>query len=496
MANEPERPIEKLLRGAAKKRRDEAGAPLDLHPATRRLLQGEVARTFAKPKRKSRSFSEVLGRLWPRLAWGVAIFVVLAVGVYMLLPVPGRGKSEVLLARNEPRPQARPAPQPPPPTPSAAATVPAPPAVAAASNPSAVTLADTAPPAPAQPGRQFKAERQPLSKDSIAAPTERAAEVQPAAAAASQPANRHEAGEAEITASGGTTAQAPAGTANAAFDRQLGFAGKPAPSDNAPAAPASPAPVATMPAAAPVVAANDSAKLADEKAGQPSFAYALPGAVASAKRSSPSPAVTGGLSQSASKALKEAKGAGVVQWFAQVTPGPHTKAALADKATPAQPVLASFQVEQAGRALRIVDGDGSVYSGYVQIADAARRQRSIMAAAPAAAPAPGPGGVLEEKAAARLDSEQPAPPTYFFRVAGTNRSLHKKVVFTGNLIAATNSPLLPPGTNYLNFGSSLGAVRYGAGQPDLLPLLNSRITGKVVVGNGKAVDINALPTNP
>ena len=43
MANEPERPIEKLLRDAAQKRRDEAGAPLELHSATRRLLQGEVA---------------------------------------------------------------------------------------------------------------------------------------------------------------------------------------------------------------------------------------------------------------------------------------------------------------------------------------------------------------------------------------------------------------------------------------------------------------------
>jgi hypothetical protein len=33
MANEPERPIEKLLRAAAKKRREEAGAPFELHSA-------------------------------------------------------------------------------------------------------------------------------------------------------------------------------------------------------------------------------------------------------------------------------------------------------------------------------------------------------------------------------------------------------------------------------------------------------------------------------
>ena len=41
-----ERPIEKLLRAFAKKRRDSAGAPVEMHPATRRLLQGEVARQF------------------------------------------------------------------------------------------------------------------------------------------------------------------------------------------------------------------------------------------------------------------------------------------------------------------------------------------------------------------------------------------------------------------------------------------------------------------
>ena len=76
MANEPERPIEKLLRAAAKKRRDEAGAPFELHPANRRLLQGEVARKFAKPQRTT-LVRRALGQLWPRLAWGVAILAVL-----------------------------------------------------------------------------------------------------------------------------------------------------------------------------------------------------------------------------------------------------------------------------------------------------------------------------------------------------------------------------------------------------------------------------------
>jgi hypothetical protein len=88
------------------------------------------------------------------------------------------------------------------------------------------------------------------------------------------------------------------------------------------------------------------------------------------------------------------------------------------------------------------------------------------------------------------------PQNYFFRVVGTNRTVHKKVVFTGNLLAATNSHLLQPFTNSLRLGSDVSGGRTGSAQQNLLPLLNTRISGKVVVGNGKAVEINALPTSP
>ena len=44
MPSEPENKIEELLKAYAKKRQEEAGAPFEMHPATRKLLQGEVAR--------------------------------------------------------------------------------------------------------------------------------------------------------------------------------------------------------------------------------------------------------------------------------------------------------------------------------------------------------------------------------------------------------------------------------------------------------------------
>src|SRR6266403_1738058 len=101
MSMEPERPIEKLLRAWAKKRRDDAGAPLELHPATRRLLQGEVARRFGKEPRQPRSFSQVLAGLWPRLAWGVAVVALAGVLAAIVLPTLRGPKTTGTFASNE-----------------------------------------------------------------------------------------------------------------------------------------------------------------------------------------------------------------------------------------------------------------------------------------------------------------------------------------------------------------------------------------------------------
>ena len=146
MANESERPIEKLLRAAAQKRRDDVGPPFELHPADRRLLQGEVARKFAQPRRQSRSFAQYVARLWPRLAGGVAILAVLCLAVWVLLPRPGDDRSEAFLAKNllvskdiqlrESSPSTAPPP----------ATVTPPPAPRTKAEPAMVAYADTTSP--------------------------------------------------------------------------------------------------------------------------------------------------------------------------------------------------------------------------------------------------------------------------------------------------------------------------------------------------------------
>ena len=92
------------------------------------------------------------------------------------------------------------------------------------------------------------------------------------------------------------------------------------------------------------------------------------------------------------------------------------------------------------------------------------------------------------------------------------------MVFTGNLLTATGLILSLPGAtnltvggvlvsgdrreglsygaNKLNTGSAFGGFQNAPAPPGFQPLLNSRISGKLVIGSAKAVEINALPASP
>lgn len=441
MANEPERPIEKLLRAAARKRRDEAGAPFELHPADRRLLQGEVARQFPSAQREPRSGYEVLGQLWPRFAWAVAILAVLGVAVWLVVPVPGRNEQTALLARKEPAkdmkeeaPAASAIPS------SAQESLGAPAAGGRVSAPSEM---------PALPMAEPAAASQLVARDSSAAKSESVVRQQRALSDSAQLADRRKAATGQGMISGSLSAPPPADFANKASRQQDEFAATTvAGRSDTPASPA--------PAMSSAAVADKAASLATKE------------------------------SDSSAKTLRNIQSPGVVQRFVQVAPGTSAKTLLAYKAKPAQPVLASFQVEQADSELRITDGDGSVYAGYVQVADAVQRARLAKAT----------GRAIEQGASANLDSDQLALQNYSFRVAGTNQTLRKQVVFTGNLIAITNSIQLPSADTNLAFGIRLGDLQAGSNRQNLLPLLNSRIAGKVVIGSGKAIEINAWPASP
>src|SRR5579864_2792158 len=101
--SEPERPIEKLLRGSAKERRDRAGESWQLHPVNRRQLQKEVERTFGSETKQRPGLSSWFGSLgWFKLTGAIAALVLLGTAVWLIVPSSGSRRDAMLVARNEP----------------------------------------------------------------------------------------------------------------------------------------------------------------------------------------------------------------------------------------------------------------------------------------------------------------------------------------------------------------------------------------------------------
>lgn len=100
-----ERDIEKQLRAAAEQRRKQAGGRFELHPATRRLLQGEVARHRPASARQARG-KNFLGLTWMRFATATCTMAILCLGTWSLLRNPSSpAKQQLTMADNKPAPK-------------------------------------------------------------------------------------------------------------------------------------------------------------------------------------------------------------------------------------------------------------------------------------------------------------------------------------------------------------------------------------------------------
>lgn len=344
-----ERPIEKLLRRYAKKRREETGAPLDMHPATRRLLQGEVRRRFPQTERRE-SAGGFLSQLRPRLAFTLCMLALVAICAFLVFPELEKSEREGKLARadNELKP--------------------------AKAVPNAVE-ADALKPAPAEAPPLFAPATVPLKQSAGSS----------AARRISFDVNRSE----------GSPSRAPLTTNHYYAARELTLADETAPEDNR-----------------------------------------------------------------------------LVQKFVKTLAAPvgtQTKAASA--ATPT-PVLNSFEFEQRGNRLRVVDDDGSTYSGSIEPAVA----RNLRLAA---------ASLREEKANKTVPE---TPQNYTFLVFGTNHTLKQPVVFSGNLMVETN---LVSTLSGLSDVTNPASINYHPGSPPVL--LNSTISGKAQVGSSAVFQINAVP---
>jgi hypothetical protein len=162
----------------------------------------------------------------------------------------------------------------------------------------------------------------------------------------------------------------------------------------------------------------------------------------------------------------------------------------------ATPVLQSFQMRQNGDAISVVDGDGSVYHGSVRPETATVRNEPALAETFAERVAPPQS---RTKATPSAGNEQQAAQNYFFRVAGMNRTLKQHVVFTGNFLANSGAPQTAQTSNsFGGFGGGGGVAgnqlqQAAANQSQQSLLWNSRIVGTAVIASTNQIEINAVP---
>ena len=395
MPNEPQHPLEEFLRTYARKRRERVGAPFELHPATRKLLQTQVARTF--PQRAIRPALTLawLKSIWPRLAFAGSIVVAAGLAAVLFVQFRPASKHKLELAKQEAPPAItsdtreatpRPGPKPPPPfeqpPPQVASTRTTPsPAATALTNPTAV------------PRYAFR--------NDPASTTPKPIKLDP------QPAS-------------------PAGSVTETQTRDL-----------------------------------EAVPSVDRLAGTT-------------------------LRKTAPAAQQEL----LNQRFVQTAPYRR------NFNSPARPqILNSFQLEQNGPRIRIVDADGSVYQGAIEQPATQTSLRVDTLQVVGRATAQSKPAIAGTQAAATAQTQAVGTPTlenFAFTVSGTNRTLRRAVVFYGNYIADTNTAQLGTANTQNRIQQSLNAANTAPTQ-NQSQLLNAVVQGKAVIGGSDRLEINAVP---
>jgi hypothetical protein len=438
---EPERQIEKVLRTFARKRREQAGAPLELHPVDRRLLQDEVTRQTSKPKERRNFFLTWVTR--PRLSFVLFVLALSAVGSWFVLPLLTTSKSKSMRVAQgnrsraeeftgEPRPAAAPAR------------------------------------APAESGSALKKET-----DQVAVDRERENKRK---TETSDFDDRKQLTPATVTptvastspVSGEKLAQAISNETQVAMFEQ-----------------------ARDSAATNMLALADGNGLA-----RASRVANKPALEAETAVNSPAGRVGGGggagFGGRASSPVRFQR----IQNTPVSTATPvftrtesldtFSNSSAATRMVSNSTLLVSFDLEQNGQELRVIDRDGSVYKGSLQLADAsAPGSPAVQLKQPTSTSA----SVRSDAALDKIDSDERSRG-WSFRVSGTNLSLNQNIVFTGNLSVATNGDALASSTaRAVNGNSAIPQT----GDTLKTFLQNSRINGTVLIENTGKLEIIAAP---
>lgn len=499
MPTEPERDIEKQLRAYAKERREQAGTPLELHPATRKLLQGEAARLKAKGAGTSTFWSR-LPVFWPRLPFGASIAAALMLACWLMLPVSSRPKPESKLVENLERSREAEINQP----------APAAPPRLLAETPAPVKSEVDSLKAPAittnylayDDGRRgiggLAGGELASSKDIVDKKSKVELQLQDGFAS-------------------GKAALGPAQNSLARDDLAKNLRQK----------------EVSQTAAVPTAAAP---ALEDRAGGVPNLAVSEPRPAASVTTESVNEefrrrygrflangAASTGLSnnniaQEEKLALQQSTGrfslaspavpgqqndyyyginpgaGGVTQLFRAKVDSLDAGARRYAASPGPNPVLNSFRVEQNGNEVRVIDGDDSVYTGQLQPAAVPAASPALDEAAARAVEKQTPLGVNAgfKTVARAADAETKPAQDYLFRVTGTNRSVNQSVVFTGRFLAGTNGNLRQPVGSVGGVSTVTNALSVATAPS----LSNSRIEGQAVIGGTNQIQIIATPSGP
>jgi len=164
----------------------------------------------------------------------------------------------------------------------------------------------------------------------------------------------------------------------------------------------------------------------------------------------------------------------------------HSKAERAQISAAGSSLLNSFQLEQQGNQIRLLDHDGSVYDGTLlaDTRDNDVRQRKITDTESLKAAA-------EKSATLANEDNRLLQQNFRFVAAGTNLSLRQFVTIKGEFITDTGAS-----ENLSLNKQNLSGLPLKAKIQNNIGLSNGRIIGRAVTADGQVIDMNAsqMPT--
>lgn len=464
---EPERNIERLLRAFVKKRRADAGDAPRLHPATRRLLQGEVARRrTAAPEEDSVSLWQFFRQQWTfLLGFALVIFFGAALFLPALSKAKFKAKSVVAMSHLKEI--------------GVAAQM-----VAAENNGKLPATLD----ALTNELISAKALTDPVSGQRFvyAAGGEKLDELQSNSVLAYSPADKK---SRSVLLADGSVQRMSAGQFAVATRRGLVPRAEPPVLAGKPNEATTPVELA---ANRPAVVATPTVAAGTATADINAHNFGVGQGAIGGQTPTPTVANEGLLAKVEQKQRFQADDASGLQSGLNNNSQRFRQILAVAANTP--PVLASFEVQQNGNILTVVDHDGSVYTGSIQPDIPAAQDQTL-------ASAPPPTNKTKDLGLAQ-NGQIAAQNNYFFRVAGQNRTSKQNVVFVGNVVPLTNTlaNAQQKQTGNALVGGALSAATNSQNgqnsQSQVLQFSNARITGTVTVDATNRVEINAVPVTP